>query len=104
MSTADQTAQRELDSLVAETVKKLIAPDDNPLLAIEQLRGQVLRYAERRRQLFEQRLNAIQNCCDELHHALREHPEAERWCAELVAYERAEHQREQTSADPGEKR
>jgi hypothetical protein len=108
MSTENQRLQRELDALVAQMVEKLIAPVGNPLLAIEQLRGRVLRYPlpeGRCKQLIEERLVAIQNCCDELHLGLHRHPEIERWRTELVAYERAEHQRERANArkpDEGE--
>jgi dCTP deaminase len=100
--TPTQTALRELDALVAAMVGKLLAPaDNNPLLAVEQLRGQALRYPVPQKppwmkRPIKNRLNAIQNCCDELHLGLRRHPDAERWSTELVAYERAEHQRERT--------
>jgi hypothetical protein len=100
--TKTQIALRELDALVAEMVRKLLAPaDNNPLLAIEQLRGQVLRYPVPQeppwmKRPIKGRLNSIQNCCDELHLGLRGHPDAERWATELVAYERAEHQCERT--------
>jgi len=96
-----QIALRELDVLVAEMVGKLLAPaDNNPLLAIEQLRGQVLRYPVPQappwmKRPIKERLRSIQNCCDELHLGLRGHPNAERWSTELVAYERTEYRREQ---------
>jgi hypothetical protein len=89
-----QIALRELSALVAKMVKNLVAPADNPLLVIEQLRGQVLRYQPRgnpNKRLIENRLSAIQNCCDELHLGLCRQPEAERWRTELAAYERAEY-------------
>jgi hypothetical protein len=87
-----QLARRELDALVADTVRQLTAPVDNPLIAIEQLRGKVLRFPPRG--VRKQRA-AIQDWCDELHFALCKQPEADRWHSELVAYERAEYQREQ---------
>jgi hypothetical protein len=98
-----QIALRELDGFVAEMVGKLLAPaDNNPLLAVEQLRGQVLRYPVPQappwmKRPIKKRLSSIQNCCDELHLGLRGHPDAERWSTELVAYECAEHQREQAA-------
>jgi hypothetical protein len=102
--TVTQTALRELDALVAEMVGKLLAPVNNPLLAIEQLRGRVLRYPVPQgpswvKRPIKERLNAIQSCCDELHHGLRGHPEAECWSTELIAYERAMHQREREARD-----
>jgi NTP pyrophosphatase (non-canonical NTP hydrolase) len=81
------------------------APADSPLRTVEQLRGRALRFRERldespRKPLIEQHLNAIEDCCDSIHFALGRQPEAERWRAELIAYERAEHQREQPAAAP----
>jgi hypothetical protein len=104
--TATQIALRELDALVAEMVGKLLVPAGNPLLAIEQLRGQALRYPVPQappwmKRPIKERLNSIQNCCDELHLGLHGHPEAERWATELVAYERTEYQREQALSPKG---
>ena len=95
-TTKTQLALRELDALVAEMVGKLIAPADNPLLVVEQLRGQALRYPVPKgppwmKRPIKARLSSIQNCCDELHLGLRGHPDTERWSTELVAYERAEY-------------
>jgi hypothetical protein len=66
---------------------------DNPLIMVEQLRGRVLRYREQ--------LAAIEDHCDALHFALSQQPEADRWRTELVAYERAEHAREQDARAQG---
>jgi hypothetical protein len=105
LETKTQIALHELDALVGEMVRKLLAPaDNNPLLAVERLRGQALRYPVPQappwmKRPIKKRLNAIQNCCDELHLGLRGHPDAERWATELVAYERAEYQREKTAKD-----
>jgi hypothetical protein len=91
-----QIARHELDALVAEMVQRLVAPADNPLIAVEQLRGKVLRFplqgAPHSQRITNERLTSIQSCCDELHLGLCRQPEAERWRAGLVAYERAEYQ------------
>jgi hypothetical protein len=97
-----QIARRKLDALVAEMARQLIAPVDNPLIAVEQLRGKVLHFpvrgARRMRQITKERLASIQNLCDELHLGLCQQPQAERWRSELVAYERAEHQAQKSNS------
>jgi hypothetical protein len=88
------------DALLAEINEKLAAPADNPLLVIEQLRGRVLRYQERKSlREFDEWLNRFQDYCDAVHLSLRKHPKIEHWRTELVAYERAEYQREREARD-----
>jgi hypothetical protein len=88
----------ELDALAAEIDERLSASSPNPLLTIEQLRGRVLHYQERNHpRTSPQWLNRFQDYCDAVHFSLREHPEIERWRAELIAYERVEYQREQAA-------
>jgi hypothetical protein len=78
---------------------------DNPLLAIEQLRGRVLRLLEHKWKGDNE--GVLNDCFDKLdarHLSYCGHPQIERWRTELVAYERAEYQREkqQREASYGE--
>jgi hypothetical protein len=90
------TARRALDALVAELVRQLMAPADNPLLVVEQLRGVVLRFpvrgAPHMQAITRKRLDSIQTLCDELHTGLCKQPRAWYWRSGLIAYERAAYQ------------
>ena len=71
----------------------------NPLIRVERLRGKSLLYREQLEQpqmsLLKKYLDAIEDACDTAHDVLcRRYVEADRWCEELIAYERAEYAKE----------
>ena len=90
-----------------------MAPANNPLLVIEQLRGRVLRYQQQLNQLDEKparcvcvlrpqingHLDQLQDHCDAIHFALRGHPDAKGWQHELIEYQREQHAPEQNARD-----
>ena len=70
-------------------------PDDNPLIRIEKLRGEILSIQPTgpNAKLIGECLTRINDKLDVLFLALKQHTVGPRWLDELVDYQRAEHQR-----------